>query len=73
MHSIGEGKQEQREQMMAETLTGDKNGRWKRKEKNVEERSERANREQLPNCGDLETGETNGSVPLLGEIMKHLK
>lgn len=29
-------------------------------------------KEQQPNCGNQETGETNGSAPLLREITKHL-
>lgn len=45
----------------------------KKKKKHIEERSEGGNREELPNCGILETGEINGSVPLLEEITKHLK
>lgn len=44
-----------------------------KEKKYIEERSKGGNREELPNCGILETGEINGSVPLLGEIMKHLK
>lgn len=62
---------------MEEILMVDKDGRWKRqkkkKKKHIEERSEGGNREELPNCGILETGEINGSVPLLEEITKHLK
>lgn len=60
---------------MEAILMVDKDGRWKRQKKkpNIEERSEGGNREELPNCGILETGEINGSVPLLEEIMKHLK
>lgn len=45
----------------------------KKKKKHIEERSEGGNREELPDCGILETGEINGSVPLLEEITKHLK
>lgn len=61
--------------MMAEILMGNKLGGGKGKEKIVTKsgvKEQRTNREQLPNCGNQETGETNGSVPLLGEIMKHL-
>lgn len=63
---------------MEEILMVDKDGRWKRQKKkkekeHIEERSEGGNREELPNCGILETGEINGSVPLLEEITKHLK
>lgn len=59
---------------MEEILMVDKDGRWKRqKKKKKNTLSEGGNREELPNCGILETGEINGSVPLLEEITKHLK
>ena len=41
----------------------------RRSRKNKETRKRR-NGELLPDCGDQETAETNGSVPLAQEIMK---
>lgn len=60
---------------MEEILMVDKDGRWKRqkKKKNTLRKGAKEETEELPNCGILETGEINGSVPLLEEITKHLK